>query len=193
MKRKWLMIPLATDLLAAALIGAMALAHNEVGEYATRRETVASKVAEILGIEDEQAVKDTLIQATQEVQMERLGHRLEHMVEAGVLDQDQDQANEYLAWYADRPEVPNLHRDGHRSFGFGGGEGEERGPRSSFERQGGRGQDFPGFGDRPDGGQSSEAHFPTVDSSLAVARLASGSVRASMAGSSPDGDNFPLA
>lgn len=86
MKRKWLMIPLTTDLLAAALIGAMALAHNEVGEYPIRRETVASKVAEILGIEDEQAVKDTLIQATQEVQIERLEHRLEHMVEAGVLD-----------------------------------------------------------------------------------------------------------
>ena len=43
MKHKWLMRPLATDLLAAALIGAMALAHNEVGEYTTRRETVASR------------------------------------------------------------------------------------------------------------------------------------------------------
>ena len=51
MKRKWLMIPLATGLLAAALMGATALAHNEDGEYATPRETVASNVAEILGIE----------------------------------------------------------------------------------------------------------------------------------------------
>tara|TARA_B100001013_G_scaffold141835_1_gene83738 strand:- start:34 stop:630 length:597 start_codon:yes stop_codon:yes gene_type:complete len=140
-------------------MGATALAHNEDGEYATPRETVASKVAEILGIEDEQLVKDALIQATQEVQMERLNHRLDHMVEAGVLDQDQ--ANEYLAWYADRPEGPNLHRNRHRFFGFGGGEGEERGPGLSFERMGGRGQDFPGFGHRPDGSQSWEAQqFP---------------------------------
>ncbi|MCH2501156.1 MAG: hypothetical protein MK118_12950, partial [Dehalococcoidia bacterium] len=108
----------------------------------------------------------------------------------GVLDQDE--ANEYLAWYADRPEDPNLHRNRYRFFRFGDGEGEERGPRLSFERMGGRGQDFPGFGHRPDGGQSAEAHFSTRDSSLVVARLASGSVRASMAGSSPDGDNFPL-
>ena len=133
MKRKWLMIPLATGLLVAALMGPMALAHNEDGEYATPRETVASNVAEILGIEDEQAVKDALIQATQEVQMERLEHRLDHMVEAGVLDQDQ--ANEYLTWYADRPEGPNLHRNRHRFFGFRGGESEERGPRLSFERK----------------------------------------------------------
>ena len=84
--------------------------------------------------------------------MERLNHRLDHMVEAGVLDQDQ--ANEYLAWYADRPEGPNLHRNRHRFFGLGGGEGEERGPRLSFERMGGGGQDFPGFGHRPDGSQS---------------------------------------
>ena len=40
MKRKWLMIPLGTGLLAAALMGATALAHNEDGEYATPRETV---------------------------------------------------------------------------------------------------------------------------------------------------------
>ena len=151
MKRKWLMIPLATGLLAAALMGATALAHNEDGEYATPRETVASNLAEILGIEDEQAVKDALIQATQEVQIERLEHRLDHMVEAGVLDQDQ--VNEYLAWYADRPDGPNLHRNRHR-FGFRGGVGEERGPRLSFERMGGRGQDSPGFGHRSDGSRS---------------------------------------
>ena len=34
--------------------------------------------------------------------------------------------------------------------------------------------------------------FPTGDSSPALARLAPGSVSASMAGSSPDEDNFPL-
>ena len=80
-------------------------------------------MAEILGIEDEQLVKDALIQATQEAQMERLNHRLDHMVEVGVLDQDQ--ANEYLAWYADRPEGPNLQLNRHRFFGFGGGEGKK--------------------------------------------------------------------
>lgn len=159
MKRKWLMIPLVTGLLAAGLTGASVLAHNEDGENDSPRETVAAKVAEILGIEDEQTVKDALQQATQEVRLDRLEHRLEHMVEGGVLTQEQ--ADEYLAWYAARPDVPNLHRGGHRQFGFGGGEGEDGQPRQSsgqreFRGQRFGGQDFPGFGQRTGGAEGSE-------------------------------------
>ncbi len=155
MKRKWLAIPIVTGLLAVGLTGASALAHNDDGEDNTPRETVAAKVAEILGIEDEQTVKDALQQATQEVRLDRLEHRLDHMVEAGVLTQDQ--ADEYLAWYEARPEGPNLHRNGHRQFGFGGGEGEDGRPQSGFRGQRFGGEDRPGFGQRPDGGQGSEA------------------------------------
>ncbi len=152
MKRKWLAIPIITGLLAAGLTGASALAHNEDGENETPRETVAAKVAEILGIEDEQVVRDALQQATQEVRLDRLEHRLDHMVEAGVLTQDQ--ANEYLAWYEARPEGPNLHRNGHRLFGDGDQDGR---PQSKFQGQRFGGQDFTGFGQRYDGGQGVDA------------------------------------
>ena len=155
MKRKWLAIPLVTGLLAAGLTGATALAHNEDGEDQTPKETVAAKVAEILGIEDEQTVKDAFQQATQEVHLDQLQHRLDHMVEAGTLTQEQ--AVEYLAWYEARPEGPNLHRNAHRLFGFGGGEGEDGRPQSGFRGQRFGGEDHPGFGQRPDGGQGTDA------------------------------------
>lgn len=155
MKRKWLAIPIVTGLLAVGLTGASVLAHNEDGENNTPRETVAAKVAEILGIEDEQTVKDALQQATQEVQLDRLEHRLDHMVEAEVLTQPQ--ADEYLTWYQARPDVPNLHLNGQRQFGFGGGEGEDGRPQSGFRGQRFGGEDHPGFGQRPDGGQGADA------------------------------------
>ena len=152
MERKWLAIPIVTGLLAVGLTGASALAHNDDGETETPRETVAAKVAEILGIEDEQVVRDALQQATQEVRLDRLEHRLDHMVEAGVLTQDQ--ADEYLAWYEARPEGPNLHRNGHRLFGDGD---QDSRPQSKFQGQRFGGQDFSGFGQRPDGGQGADA------------------------------------
>lgn len=159
MKRKWLMIPLVTGILAAGLTGASVLAHNSDEEGASPKETVADKVAEILGL-DQQTVKDALQEATKEVRSERLQHRLDHMVEAGRLTEDQSQA--YLEWVDARPEGPNLHGGGHRLFKFnGGGEGEEGGPSQSFgqrefreQRFGGR--DFSGFGQRTDGNGTSE-------------------------------------
>jgi len=153
-KRKWLAIPLVTGLLAAGLTGASALAHNGDGEGNTPKETWATKVAEILGIEDEQTVKDALQQATREVRLDRLEHRLSHMVEGGVLTQGQ--ADEYLAWYEARPEGLNLHRGGHQFDGFAGSETEGGQPQSGFRGQRFGGEDRPGIGQRPDGGQGSD-------------------------------------
>ncbi len=145
MKRKWLLIPLATGILAAGLTGASVLAHDEDGENRSPKETVAAKVAGILGIDDEQSVQDALQQATREVRLDRLQHRLDHMVDAEVLTLEQ--ADSYLEWHEARPEGPNLHRNGHRLFGFGGGgEGEDGGPRQSFGERGSRGQRFGGQG-----------------------------------------------
>ena len=158
MKRKWLMIPLVTGILAAGITGATVLAHNDDGEQESPKDTVATKVAEILGI-DAETVKDALQEATQEVRSERLQHRLDDLVEAGKLTQDQ--ADAYMEWYEARPDVPNLHRNGHRLFGFGGGgEGENGELRLSsgqreFRGQRFDGQDFPGRGQRVDGGDAS--------------------------------------
>lgn len=144
MKRKWLMLPLVTGILAAGITGATVLAHNENGEQESPKDAVAAKVAAILGIEDEQSVKDALKEATQEVRSERLQHRFDDMVEAGRLTQDQ--ADAYLEWYEARPEGPNLLRKGHRLFGFGGGsDGEDGGPRHRFGGRGFGGQRFGGL------------------------------------------------
>ena len=147
MKRKWLMIPLVTGILAAGITGVTVLAHNDDGEQESPKDKVAAKVAEILGI-DEQTIKDALQEATQEVRSESLQHRLDDMVEAGRLTQEE--ADAYLEWYESRPEGLNPFRTGHRLFRFGGGgEGEDGGPRHSFGQRESRGQrfDFPGQGE----------------------------------------------
>lgn len=160
MKRKWLMIPLVTGILAAGITGATVLAHNNDGENESPKDAVAAKVAEILGI-DQQSVKDALQEATQEVRSDRLQHRLDDLVEAEKMTPEEAEA--YLEWYEARPEGPNPFRNGHRLFKFGGsGEGEDGRPRHSFGQRESRGQrfggqDFPGLGElRSRFGQSSE-------------------------------------
>lgn len=150
MKRKWLMLPLVTGILAAGLTGASVLAHNEDGETESPKDAVAAKVAETLGL-DQQTVKDALQEAIQEVRSDRLQHRLDHMVEAGRLTQEQ--ADAYLEWYEARPDGPNQRFSGR---GFGGG-GEGGGPSQRFSGRGlGEGhrfggQDFHGQGQLPSG------------------------------------------
>ena len=141
MKRKWLMVPLVTGLLAAGITGASVLAHNDDGEQESPKDKVATKVAEILGIEDTQSVIDALTEARQEVQSERVEHRLADLVEAGRLTPEQ--ADAYLEWHEARPDVPKLHNKGHRLFGFrSGGEGEEGRPGHRFGQGESRGQQF---------------------------------------------------
>ena len=142
MKRKWLMVPLVTGILAAGLTGASVLAHNDGEEQESPKSKVAAKVAETLGL-DEQTVIDALQSATQEVRLAQLQHRLDHLVESGRLTQEQ--ANAYLDWYEARPEGPNIHRNGHRLFGLRGGgdsEANESGFRRGFDESGQRGQRF---------------------------------------------------
>ena len=115
MKRKWLMIPLVTGILAAGLTGASVLAHSDDGEQVSPKDAVAAKVAETLGL-DQQTVKDALQEAIQEVRSDRVQHKLDHMVEVGRLTQEQ--ADEYLSCYEARPEGLSQRFGGH---GFGGG------------------------------------------------------------------------
>ena len=186
MKRKWLAVPMVAGMLAVGLTSASALAHNdEDGE--SPREMVAGKVAEILGIGDEQAVKDALQQATREVQETNLDHRLDHMVEAEKLTQEQ--ADHYFSWYKGRPVVLNFPRFGrnlHKIIDLiiemgmitqeqadeytewfeskpdglyihRNGGREEGRPHSSSDHQGDRGEGSLAFGQRPDRGEGSES------------------------------------
>ena len=135
MKRKWLMVPFVTGMLAIGLTGASALAHSEDEEQEPRKDQVAGKVAEILGL-DEETVLEALTLAKKEVNLERITHRLDHMVEEGRITQEQ--ADAYIEWYKARPDIPSLHNHGHRMmFGMMGGEGqgEGNGPRF-FQRFG---------------------------------------------------------
>ena len=152
MKRKWLMIPLVTGILAAGLTGASVLAHNEDGEQVSPKDAVVAKVAESLGL-DQQALKDALQEAIQEVRSDRIQHRLDDAVEAGRLTQEQ--ADAYFEWYEARPEGLS---QGHRLFKFGrGGDGGDASPSQRFggggfggsHRFGG--QDFHGQGQLPSG------------------------------------------
>lgn len=155
MKRRWLMVPMVTGVLAAGIVGGTALAHNGDGEQESPKSKVAAKLAEILGL-DQQTVQDALQEATQEVRSERTQHRLDDAVEAGRLTQEQ--ADAYSEWYEARPDGINLHRGGHRLFGFGGGgEGEESGPRHRFGGERFGGQDIPGLSQRSDGGEPSSS------------------------------------
>ncbi|MDA0265200.1 MAG: hypothetical protein O2803_13790 [Chloroflexi bacterium] len=162
MKKKWLMIPLATGLLAAGLTGGSVLAHNGDGEQESPKDAVASKVAEALGL-DAESVKAALQEATREVRSDRLQHRLDHMVESGRLTEEQ--ATAYLEWYQARPEGPELNGGGYDRFGFGGGakgedhdanddsEGDnnEINNRSGSRSQGNSDRRFPGLGLLPNG------------------------------------------
>jgi len=138
MKRKWLMVPLVTGLLAAGLTGATVLAHNDDGEQEAPKDALAAKVAEILGI-DEQDVGDALTEARQEVRSERTQHRLNDLVEAGQMTQEE--ADAYMEWYEARPDGG---QGGHGLFGFKRGHGFGGGHRFG-------GQSFFGQGQLPSG------------------------------------------
>lgn len=101
--RRWLVIPAIAGLAAVAALGGIAAAGG--GE---RGET-GSRVAEILEL-DEETVTDAFKQAMQQRVDEALQARLDKLVEAERITQEQ--ADEIKAWYDERPEgVPG--------FGFG--------------------------------------------------------------------------
>ena len=83
-------------------MGASVLAHNSDGEQESPKDAVAAKVAESLGV-DEQAYKDAVQEATQEVRSHEAEHRLDAMVEAGRLTQEQ--ADQYLEALEEGPEA----------------------------------------------------------------------------------------
>lgn len=76
-----------------------------------------ARVAKILGIE-EQALKDAFIKAQQEMQIEALTQRLQKMVEAGRITQEQ--ADQYLNWFKARPDVGPAFGLGFGPHRFGG-------------------------------------------------------------------------
>ena len=102
MKRKWFLVPLLVGVLAVGLIGAgSVLAQTDESDEQSPRQSFAARVAAILGLEEAE-VQDAFQQARREMENEALQQRLERLVEAGRLTQEQ--ADEYLEWYQSRPD-----------------------------------------------------------------------------------------
>ena len=98
--KRWLIIPAVAGLAAVAALGGVAAASSSGGGE------TGSRVAEILEL-DEETVADAFEQATQQRVDEALQARLDKLVEAGRITQEQ--ADELKAWYDERPEgVPGL-------------------------------------------------------------------------------------
>lgn len=112
MKKKWLIKGLVTGLLAIVFTSGAVLAQATPTPDGTSK-SFAARVAGILGIE-ETKVEDAMKQARTEMQDEAVKGKLDALVAAGRLTQAQ--ADEYLAWYNERPE-------GIRLPGFFGGRG----------------------------------------------------------------------
>jgi hypothetical protein len=124
MKKRWIITGLATGILAVALTTGAMFAQSADGTSADSPvRSFAARLAAKLGLDEatvDSAIKDT----RREMRDEAVKARLDKMVEKGVLTQEQ--ADEYLQWYADRPEdmpgVLGKHHRGpghHRGFAFG--------------------------------------------------------------------------
>ena len=139
MKRRWIFATLFVGAVTLALAGGAVLAHVNGTEGDSISNTLASRVAVILGLDGAQ-VQEALDQAAKELRRERQDQssqaRLNRLVEQGRLTQQQ--ADEQQAWYESRPEgrTPRLRFAGRQgSFGGmmpGGRKWHGRGFRSGF-------------------------------------------------------------
>ena len=105
MKKKWLLAIVAVGILAAGLSVGAGFARGGLsagdGDGDSPKSTFISKVASILEL-DEDTVSDALEQARNEMADERVEAMLDAKVEKGLITQDQ--ADEYLEWFQDRPD-----------------------------------------------------------------------------------------
>ena len=139
-KRRKIFLLAAVGVLALGLTGGVVLAQaggsdQERGQMVAMKMTgdtmpkgaFAARVAEILGL-DEQVVQDAFDQAARDQINEAYRARLDRMVEAGRLTQEE--ADEQYNWFESRPETP-LEMQGY-------GRGDRRSVYSRGFRGGGR-------------------------------------------------------
>jgi len=111
MKRRWVLATLFVVVLTLALAGGAVMAHVNGTEGDSISNTLASRVAVILGL-DEAQVQEALEQAAKELRRERQDQasqqRLNRLVEQGRLTQQQ--ADEQQEWFEARPEKVAIDR-----------------------------------------------------------------------------------
>jgi uncharacterized membrane protein len=119
-KKIYLIAMVAVLVLIAGSIGGVALAQEteETTDNTTPAQTLISRVASILGIEQE-TLENAISQAKQEMREEAQDEYLQGLVDNGQLTQEE--ADQYKAWLEAKPDV-NIHRDmsGLRGSGFPG-------------------------------------------------------------------------
>lgn len=130
MRRKWLIIPVLAALLLTGAIAGTAFAQGESDDDSSPKSRFVEILAGKLGVGEDQ-LRTALEETKAELQAERkaareqqLRDKLAAMVEEGKITQEQ--ADEYLDWYLDPPEIaPDRSRG---KFGFGrGGHGKRGG------------------------------------------------------------------
>ena len=109
-KRIYLLGLLAAAVLLLGVAGGAVLAQEGDSQDGAASETMASRVAKILGLGEDE-VRLAFQQAAREIQDERFGNRMDRLVEKGQITEDE--AGEAVEWYQSRPE--NI---GHGPRGF---------------------------------------------------------------------------
>ena len=129
MRRKWLIVPALAALLLTGAIAGTAFAQSESDDDSSSVSRFVEILAEKLGIHEDQvqtAVEETKaeLQAERKAAWEqRLRDKLAAMVEDGKITQEQ--ADEYLDWYLNPPELAQ----GRSGKKFASGHGHHRGKR----------------------------------------------------------------
>ena len=154
MKRKWLGFPALAALLVTGAIAGTAFAQSESDDDSSPVSRFVEILADKLGVGEEE-LETALEETKEELQAERkaaweqqLRDKLAAMIEEGKITQEQ--ADEYLDWYLDPPELAS------GKFGkkFAFGTGHHRGKRGGFG----------GHGRMPRGGDSDETSSDSVAS-----------------------------
>lgn len=102
MKKRWIFISLSVALLTLMLTGGALLAQEVASGGDTGRQSIISRVAELLGLPESQ-VQDAFDQAGREHQDEAIAMRLSRLVENEKITQAE--ADEISAWFLRRPDA----------------------------------------------------------------------------------------
>ena len=138
LNKRWIIVLAITGVLAALITGGAVLAQESGSTEDPPRQSLASRLATILGLE-EGVVQEAFAQARRDIRDERFQKRLDRLVAQGRLEQEQ--ADELRNWYESRPDYPAGAILGSRKSGGGHGlHGRGSFGRQSFSQRGRFGQ-----------------------------------------------------
>lgn len=132
--KKFIIVVLVAIVVLAGSIGGIALAQTE-DEEETQTETIFDKVAAVL-VEDgvnitSEQLEDAFAEVQQDMRNQAVEKFLDKLVEEEIIAQEE--ADAYLNWWSERPDILNgFDFKGRFGFGFGGIRGMHRIPGFGF-------------------------------------------------------------